>query len=301
MSISAFIPTVWRRSLLENLNDAHVFGKLCSSDYEGEIKAAGDTVKVFTVGRPTINSYTKNSSSLTYERLHIAEQTVTVDTAKSFSYKVDDIDKVQTKASVMEEANKEAAWGLSDASDADIAAAISAGVATSSPDQRIQAGIDLTVGSGLGQYNAFELLVDMNTKLTEQNTPLSGRVCVITPWFAGMLLKDPRFSSFGTSFAADNLKNGIFSLTEVMFPLIGMKVYVSNNVTVSGSGASAVYTINAWHPSAIAFVEQIPVGMPEPIRIQEDFSDGLRGLYLYGIDVLRPANIVALDCLNGAA
>lgn len=301
MSISAYIPTYWRRMLLENLRDAHVFGKLCSSEYEGEIKAEGDTVKIFTVGRPTISTYTKNSSSLTYERLQIAEQTLTIDTGRSFSFKVDDVDKVQTKASVMEEATREAAWGLSDASDAAIAAAISAGVATSSPDQRIQAGNDLVVGSGPGDYNAFEMLVDLNTLLTEQNTPATGRVAVVPPWFASALLKDPRFSSFGTPSSMDNMKNGIFNLTEVMFPLIGMRVHISNNVTVTGTGATRVFTINAWHPSAVAFAEQIPIGMPEAVRIQEDFSDALRGLYLFGHKVLRPNNIVALDCLNGAA
>ncbi len=42
-------------------DEAHVYAALCNRDYEGEIKQAGDTVKINAIGRVSIGSYTKNT------------------------------------------------------------------------------------------------------------------------------------------------------------------------------------------------------------------------------------------------
>lgn len=293
MSIDAFIPTYWHKKLMDNLNDAHVFAKCCTTEYEGEIKAAGDTVKVFTVARPTVSAYTKNSTTITYETLNIAETPITVDTTRHFAFKVDDVDKVQTLPGVMDEATREVSWAMADDSDAAIAAAISAGVAISAPDNRIQSGTDLTVGQGAGDYDAYELLVDLSIMLDKTNTPKAGRWVVVPPDFVGNLLKDARFSSFGTASNLETAKRGNNSLSSLVFDLVGMDIMISNNVTVSGS----TYTIVAGYKGAVAYVEQIPVGQPEAIRLEGSFADGLRGLLLYGIKVLRPSNLASVDVI----
>ena len=43
-----FIPTVWAGRLLTALENALVYGQkqVCNRDYEGEIQAAGNTVKI---------------------------------------------------------------------------------------------------------------------------------------------------------------------------------------------------------------------------------------------------------------
>lgn len=293
MSIDAFIPQVWHRKLMENLNDRHVYGKCATTEYEGEIKAAGDTVKVFTVARPTISNYTKNSTSLTYETLNIAEVPITVDTSKSFSFKIDDIDRVQTLPGVMDDATREASWGFADEIDVDLATALQAGVAVSSPDNRLQSGTDLTVGTGSSDYDAYDLLVDLSIKLDKQNTPKSGRWVVVPPDFIGLLLKDPRFSSFGTERNLNRAERGNPDLMEFVSNMVGMTVYISNNVPLSGS----TYTIIAGYKGAFAFVEQIPEGQPEAIRLEGSFADGLRGLILYGYKVLRPSNLASVDVI----
>ena len=46
MSISNFNPTIWTKGFMYNLNKAHVHANVLNRDYEGEIKTAGDTVKI---------------------------------------------------------------------------------------------------------------------------------------------------------------------------------------------------------------------------------------------------------------
>jgi len=117
MTLSNFIPNVWSARLLETLNKAHVYANLANRDYEGEIGALGDTVKINSIGRVTIGAYTKNTDISAAETLTDAQTTLTIDTAKYFNFQVDDIDKVQTKPKVMDAAMRDAGWGVADAID----------------------------------------------------------------------------------------------------------------------------------------------------------------------------------------
>src|SRR5438045_1920211 len=62
-AINNFIPQIWSARILEALRKALVFAQqnIVNRDYEGEIQAAGDTVKINTIGDPTIFDYTKNT------------------------------------------------------------------------------------------------------------------------------------------------------------------------------------------------------------------------------------------------
>ena len=61
MAIGNFNPVIWSRGFLSNLNKAHVHASLLNRDYEGEIKAQGDSVKISSIGRVTVRDYTRNS------------------------------------------------------------------------------------------------------------------------------------------------------------------------------------------------------------------------------------------------
>ena len=64
MSVDRFVPSLWAATLLENLNDAHVAVNLCNRNYEGDISQSGDTVRITSIGRVTIDNYVKNSTSI---------------------------------------------------------------------------------------------------------------------------------------------------------------------------------------------------------------------------------------------
>ena len=202
MTIDNFIPTVWSASVLENLNDAHVFAARCNTDYEGEVKAFGDTVKINSMGRVTTYDYTKNGSLNAPETLVGAQQILRIDQAKYFNFEIDNIDKWQANPDLMGKATQEASWSMSDDVDAWIAALMTAAVPAS-----MTRAPATSVGFDVGDDNPVDVLVDLDVLLTEQNIPrAANRWVVVPPWYEGALRKDVRYTSFGTDKNRANLR-----------------------------------------------------------------------------------------------
>lgn len=289
MTLSNFIPSVWSARLLTNLNNAHVYANLCNRDYEGEITGIGDTVKINSIGRVTIGNYTKNTNLGDPETLTDAQTTLLIDTAKSFNFQVDDIDKVQTKPKVMDAAMQEAAWGLADAVDQDIA-----GLYTLTPAaNKIGAdaasakfGLVLTAGSALYDY-----LVDLKVILDTNNCPQTGRWVVVPPWAHGVMLKDNRFVN-ATDAGNQMRANGLVARAA------GFDVYMSNNVT-NDAQTVPTYRIMAGHAMAISYAEQISEVVP--YRPEKRFADAVKGLLLYGKKAVRPTLLATLYVKNAAS
>jgi len=71
-----FIPTVWAARLLTALEKSLVYGQanVSNRDYEGEIREAGNTVKIGSIGDVTIGNYTKDTDITAPETLTDSEQ-----------------------------------------------------------------------------------------------------------------------------------------------------------------------------------------------------------------------------------
>lgn len=233
----------------------------------------------------TIGTYTKNTWTITPEVLDGTGQTLLIDTSKYFYFAIDDIDQAQQTPKLMNGYMEEAAWGLAEAADDYLAALIAAGVSTGN---QLTAA---TVGQGAGDRDAFELIVDMGVKLDVSNTPRNGRWLVVPPWYIGELVKDPRFTSFGTS---QNLSVAMKGMVKEM---AGFDLMVSNNVPVTGSA----YTILGGYKGAVTYAESIPKGQPEALRVEGGFADAVKGLHVYGGKVTRPDNIVSCVVTQSAA
>jgi hypothetical protein len=280
MAVDNFIPQLWAAELLENLNDAHVYGSCFNRDYEGDISAYGDSVRINSIGRITINSHTKNSAINAPETLVGAGQTLIIDQANYYNFEIDDVDAAQVKPKLMAAAMEEAAWGLSDAMDAYLGATtLEDFVATANKLTALT-----SCGTGASDDDVYEALVDLKVKLTENNVPTSGRWVVVPPWFHGLLLKDPRFVSFGTGENRTVLKNGEVGRAA------GFDIKESNNVPVSGSA----YTIIAGHKIAATLAEQI--NDPKAYEPEDAFGDAMKGLHLYGAKTTRPNALASVVC-----
>lgn len=290
MTISNFIPTIWSARLLENLNNAHVFAQLCNRDYEGEIRGMGSTVTINAIGHVTIESYTKNSNITAAETLSDASTTLTIDTAKSFNFQIDDVDKAQQTPKIMNAAMQDAAWGLAEAVD-DLLAAVHSSTPAAN---KIGADNSITVGGSLTAGSAFyDLLVNMKVILDQNNTPLVGRWVVVPPWAHGMMLKDSRFinaTDQGNRMRADGLVG----------QAAGFNVYMSNNVTNSGTGISTdAWRVMAGYPGTISYAEQIL--NVEAYRPELRHADAVKGLLVCGYKVVRPANLCTLYVKSAAS
>ena len=117
MSVGNFIAAIWSGLILDSLKKNLVFGSemVVNRDYEGEIRAGGDTVHIRSISDPTVSSYTKNST-ITYETLTDADRQLRIDQQKIFSFSVDDIDEAQASGA-LEQALTQAAYKLRDTAD----------------------------------------------------------------------------------------------------------------------------------------------------------------------------------------
>jgi hypothetical protein len=257
---------------------------IVNSDYEGDISAAGDTVKINSISDPTIFDYTKNTDMPSPETLEDSQKTLLIDSAKAFNFAVDDIDKAQTMPKVMDFAMGRAGYKISDVTDQYVAAKMSQAVYSVLYSQ---ASPLLPVPTA-GATGAYELLVDLSVKLDEANVPSDGRWAVIPPWFHGILVKDQRFVSYA---AIDVLYNSQVG------EAAGFSILKSNNVpTVPPSGGTSPTTnrhiVITGHQMAFSFADQI--NSVEAYRPQARFGDAVKGLHLFGGAVIRP------DCLANA-
>jgi hypothetical protein len=278
MSLNNLIPTVWSGMILAALMKSHVFASegIISRDYEGEITGFGDSVKINSIGDVTVKDYTKNTDIDAAEVLDDASQILVIDQQKYFNFGIDDIDQAQQNPKVMAEATSRAAYALKDTLDTYLAS-LYTDIATAN-----FIGSDGSPTVIDTAAKAYENLVDLGVLLDESDVPTDGRFVVIPPWYEGRMLKDERFVSFGTQGNADTLANGAIGRAA------GFTVYKSNNI----SAASAKWKIIAGHRMGWNLAEQIV--KVEGYRKERGFSDGLKGLHVYGAKVVRPT---ALACL----
>jgi len=289
MAINNFIPTVWSARLLQNLQKTLVYGQaaVINRDYEGEIRAYGDTVKINNIGRISVGDYTKNTNMPDPETLTDETRTLVIDQAKFFNFQVDDVDRIQQHPKLMDEAMREAAYALRNAADQFIAS------------HYVDA--EQTIGSDTSpveptKTDAYEYLVDLSVKLDEADVPEQGRFVIVPPWFEGLMLKDDRFVKTGSLPAEDRLVNGVIGRAA------GFLVLKSNNVPKvnadAGAGVQENYKIIAGHPMAWSFAEQ--VNQVEAYRPEKRFADAVKGLHLYGARVVRPEALAVLSAKRPA-
>lgn len=283
MSLDNFIPQVWAASLLRNLQKSLVYGQagVVNRDYEGEIRGAGDTVKINSIGTVTVGSYLKNTDISAPETLTDAQTLLLIDQQKYFNFQVDDIDRAQQKPKVMDAAMREAAYGLRDVADQYIASLYTGAVAGNT------IGDDVTPVVPT-KTDAYEYLVDLSVKLDDDNIPDTGRWVIVPPWFHGLLLKDDRFVKSGTGAGDQVLRNGQVG------EAAGFTVYKSNNVP---NTTGTKYKIIAGHPMAISYAEQIV--SVEGYRPEKRFADAVKGLHVYGSKLVRPSAIAVMTANIG--
>ena len=277
MAVTSFIPELWNARLLYALEKNHVATNLVNRNYEGEIKQAGDTVHINTIGAVSVRSYSQGTD-LTYDALSTSDQTLVINQQKYFAFSLDDVDKAQAAGDIMDSAMSRAAYSLADVSDAFLLATIAAGGSSSNYVGSSGSPVALTTS------NIYANIVALRTALDKQNVPTQGRTLVIPPEAYALLLQDARFTSV-QGVAEGVITNGLVG------KVAGFDIYMSNNA-VKTSAETPVYSITAQIADATTYAEQIL--KTEALRPESSFSDSVRGLHVYGAKVTRPEAIATL-------
>ena len=277
MAVTNFQPEIWAAQLLSSLKKNLVAAgpSVVNRNYEGQIANAGDTVRITSISRPTVASYTKDSTTLTPETLTDANRSLLIDQAKYFAFEVDDIDLRQSVngGALMDEAATEAAYALADTADTYVLGLYSG----------VDSGNAISTTSITTAALAVSNLIALKVKLDVANVPTQGRYVIVPPWYHALLLGSDLFVRVDASGNDQALRNGMVGRA------FGFDVLVSNNcINVTGDD----YIVQAGYPGAISFAEQI--AKVEAYRPESAFSDALKGLHLYGAKLVRPTGIATL-------
>ena len=302
MAVTNFNPTIWSKSYLYNFNKRHVFADVMNRDYEGEIRAAGDTVKISSIGRVTVKAYTRNAGMggtgasptiAAIERPEIEQGSslfLTISESDYFNIGLSDADAYQQRPKLMNAKMKEAAYGMANAVDLFCNETLQTGVSGTGDNtgNRLTAR---TIGTGAGDDDAYETLVDLGIKLREADV-YGDYWVIVPPWFIGMLQKDVRFTNYGTGPNRETLTNGKIGRAA------GFDIKESNNLSGATSGTLAtvggVYTILAGVKEAATYADQID--KVEAFRPPDGFTDAVKGLHMYGAKVTRPYALASVAC-----
>lgn len=286
-----FIPELWSAKLIENFYDATVLAAISNTDYEGEIKAHGDTVNIRTTPELTVRPYQKGMT-LTVERPDKPKIQLLIDQGEYFAAIEDDVDKVQADINLMDTWSKDASEKMKLAIDDKVLtgmlpdiAAINRGATAG----RISANINLgATGSALaltkdgagGTKSVTEFIVDLGTVLDEANCPDSGRFLVIPAWMAGLIKKSDLKDASLTGDATSIMRNGRLGMID------RFTLYVSHNLNSVVDGGNKCFSVVAGTKMGLTFASQMTE--MESLRAESTFGNIIRGLQVYGFKVVKP-------------
>ena len=267
MALTNFISTVWSENLLSQMGKKYIAVANCNREFEGDIKGSGDRVKICGVGDINVFDYTRNADFETSaQQLSDSVKTLIISQAKAFNFQIDDIDRAQSNPKLMDAAVRNAAAALANTADQYVFSLC------------VKAGSN--IAGNVTEDNVLDLIIDARTKLLENNVCDPGDIVIeVSPAVGALILKNKI-----------NISNSDTALeTGCIGTVAGCKVFISNNIVVSGNTHKCL----ARSKRAIAFAEQL--SEMDAYRPEKRFADAVKGLHLYGAEVIYPSEMVRLD------
>ena len=277
-----FIPEIYSKKVQIALRKSAVAEAICNTDYMGEIANFGDTVNIIKEPQITVNDYTRgltvNSTNLTD-----AELVLTIDQAKSFSFKLDDLERRFSHVNFQAIASDNAAYKLKDAMDSNILTAISAGAGVTTGMGTTGTPID--IGFASGEVDPLNQMALAAKELDVNSVPEEGRWFVAHPEFYNVLSNTAsKLLTVDFNAGQGSIRNGLVSSGK----LRGFDMYKSNNIAATTNAAGKCM---AGHISSTATANTIL--STEVLRDPTSFGDIVRGLHVYGAKVLRDEALVS--------
>ena len=265
MAITNFIPTIWSENLYTALDKKYVAVANCTREYEGDIKNMGSVVKICGVGNVNVANYTKDTDMTTPQTLSDTVKELCIDKAKYFNFQIDDVDRAQCTPKLMDAAMSVAANALANAADQAVFQLYR------KSDNRFTHIYE--TAEGLVDY-----LLSIRERLYYSGAVDSSQVILeISPAVATCLLKAKMLT------VSDN--TGIVE-TGCIGSFFGCKVFVSNNICTDPITPDETHYCIMRTTRSVAFAEQL--SEIEAYRPEKRFADAVKGLHLYGTDIIYP-------------
>lgn len=291
-----YIPTLYAKKVLFDFYKSTVWKEVTNTDYEGQFRNMGDTIKIRQAPAMTVNDYDKGTD-LTYSVPAKDATEMTIAYGKYVAFAIEDVDKVQMDVDLMNMYASDASERLSIQVDVDVLTAMATGVDSDNTGNTagaisgsiaLGAVTDATTNIEIDRTNSLDKIVELNQALDEQNVPQDGRFVIIPAWYASRLkLSDLKAADFSGD-STGTVRTGLIGQID------GTRVYVNNSVYTAASGAETSYYVLCGTKVATSFAMQL--SKVETLRIQQTFGEYWRTLWVYGIKVVRPEALATLIC-----
>jgi hypothetical protein len=272
-----FVPEIYSKKVLQFFRRKSIVEGITNSDYFGEISAYGDTVKIIKEPIITVTPHLRDDI-VTAQALEDDQLILVLDKANRFSFRVDDIEKKISHMNWMSLATDSAAYSLKQAYDTEVLNYMST--------QALAANV---VGTALAPVNTsvaddlLDMMSHLSTKLTLQDVPEENRWLVLSPEAMEVLAKaESKLLNADFNGGVADLRNGLVSTGK----LRGFNIHMTNNAPKDAEGN---FVLMAGHMSAVATATAIT--NTETLRDNNRFADIVRGMHVYGRQVIRPESL----------
>lgn len=271
MSIQHFQRTVWSTSILRALEVITSLRNHCNFQYQKDSQNAKE-VKILSVNRPTIRKYVPGTP-IERERAGDGSLLLKIDQYHYFNFEVEDIDKAQSVPGLMEALTDEASKGLALEGDKYVAELIKTAA---------DAGEVAVSGSviALTNKNAMESVEDGFATLYGNN-------CKVSDTF--YLEVAPKvFTTYRQQLTELSTNNPAILKKGAVGKVNNAYVCIENCL----AEADGAYYNILRTDKAVAFAEQID--KVEAYRPEDAFTDAIKGLYVFGAEIIRPEEIYVM-------
>ena len=306
----SFIPTLWSGKLLAKFYQNTILSEVTNTDYEGELKSQGDTVRIRLAPSISIQDYTVGQT-LAYEVPTPIFQDMQVNKGKYFGVQVNDVLAYQADMDMMNMFTEDAAKQLKISIENEVffnsfvtegPAAANEGATAGIISGSYNLGTDVAPIDQATPENVLNAILRMATALDEQNVPEEGRFLLISPFDRHLLMQSNIAQAYFTGDQSSTIRTGKIGMLD------RFSVYVSNLLPKGEAGKNLVAGLSATSGGStltnakarrlmIAGTKQavsfaMTVDKTEPLRNQTDFGDIVRGLAVYGRKVVKPEAMV---------
>ena len=278
MAFENFKPTIWETAIEKELERLHVFVADTNQKYTGEVKQRGDQVRILSAGRPQITTINgdKDVTLADPEVVEDSTTTLKVDHMSYFNFYVGDIDKAQANGEIEAYLKGEATAGLNDEMDKL--------VSRLSLDP--QAKKLFTSAEALTAANVLTTFDKALEALYENDVPMSEQITfTIAPWV---------YTLFKQAYINHDTDNSDYLVNGKVARYGNALIRVSNNITQDKNGNDLIQVKTN---RAIGFAN--PLTHLEPYRPEKKFGDAVKGFTIYGGKIIRPKEMVIVNCKRG--
>ena len=306
-----FIPQLWSNKLNAKFYANTMLSEVSNTDWEGEIKNQGDTIRIRTAPSITINDYAGAGSVLTSEVPAPIYTDMQINKGKYFSVQINDVLAHQADIELMNTFTDDAAKQLKISIENEAffnwfstegAAAANKGATAGAISGSYNLGTDAVPVNDATAQTVLNTILAMSAALDEQNVPEEGRWLIISPKDRNILMQSTIAQAYFTGDQSSTIRTGKIGMLD------RLTVYVSNllphgavgkalvpGLSATSTGATEAGTklrrmMVAGTKSSCAFASQIT--KTEPLRNQTDFGDIVRGLSVYGRKVVKNEALV---------